>query len=125
MGERGKTKFKLRTTCSNIIINYWLSKKKKKFKLFGNVEFNYLTTITNCVPGSIVTNVPCCEVLKNPQPQTECIPFGTACSNRSQYSFWDAVHPTEVGYVVYGGRAYRAQSPADAYPHDIEHLAQS
>ena len=124
MGDRGKIEFKLRTTYSNIIINYRLS-KKEKFKLFENVKFNHLITITNYVPGSIVTNVPCCEVLTNPQPQAECIPFGTACGNRSQYSFWDAVHQTEVGYVVYGGRAYRAQSPADAYPHDIEHLAQS
>ncbi|XP_030944447.1 GDSL esterase/lipase At1g29670-like [Quercus lobata] len=95
-----------------------------------NAKFIYINTTeislsSSSSEGSMVTNVPCCEVLTNPQPQAECIPFGTACGNRSQYSFWDAVHQTEVGYVVYGGRAYRAQSPADAYPNDIEHLAQS
>ncbi|KAL4600264.1 hypothetical protein ACB092_11G186100 [Castanea dentata] len=95
-----------------------------------NAKFIYINTIeislsSSTSEGSIITNVPCCEVLKNPQPQAKCISFGTACSNRSQYSFWDAVHPTEVGYAVYGGRVYRAQSPADAYPHDIEHLSQS
>ncbi|KAL4614050.1 hypothetical protein ACB092_07G027500 [Castanea dentata] len=93
-----------------------------------NAKFIYINTneislSSSTFEGSIITNVPCCEVIKNPQPQTKCIPFGTTCSNRSQYSFWDAVHPTEVKYVVYRGRAYRAQSPADAYPHDIEHLA--
>ncbi|KAL4614052.1 hypothetical protein ACB092_07G027600 [Castanea dentata] len=94
-----------------------------------NAKFIYINTTEISLSsftseGSIVTNVPCCEVLENPEPQFQCIPFGIACSNRSQYSFWDAVHPTEVGYVILGGRAYRAQSPADAYPHDIEHLAQ-
>ena len=64
-------------------------------------------------------------MLKNPQLQFQCISLGIACGNMSLNSFWDAVHPTEVGYLVYGGRAYRAMSPVDAYPYDIERLAQS
>ncbi|KAM3693937.1 hypothetical protein ACJW31_07G022900 [Castanea mollissima] len=89
-----------------------------------NTKFIYINTTEITLSSSTVTNVPC-EVLKNPQPQFQCISLGTVCSNRSLYSFWDAVHPTEVGYLVYGARAYRAMSPADAYPYDIERLAQS
>lgn len=37
--------------------------------------------------------------------------------------FWDSVHPTEAAYRFYVGRAYRAQSPTDAYPFDISYLA--
>ena len=110
------------TTWSDTIINYQLS---QEFKLLKNVEFSHLTiALTNSVSCFTVTDVPCCEVLRYPQPQTQCIPFGTECSNRSEYSFWDAVHPTEAAYVVYGERAYRAESTTDAYPFDIESLAQ-
>ena len=48
----------------------------------------------------------------------------TPCQNRREYLFWDAFHPTEAGNVVVAQRAYSAQSASDAYPVDIQRLAQ-
>ena len=42
MGGKLKTMIELKISCSNIMLNYWLS---KKFKLLGNCEFNHLTII--------------------------------------------------------------------------------
>ncbi|XP_030944446.1 GDSL esterase/lipase At5g45670-like [Quercus lobata] len=91
-----------------------------------NATFIFINTTQISLNSSSaeVTDVPCCEVLRYPQPETQCVPLGKECSNRSEYSFWDAVHPTEAAYVVYGERAYRVESPTDAYPFDIESLAQ-
>ncbi|KAH0993418.1 hypothetical protein GBA52_004901 [Prunus armeniaca] len=66
-------------------------------------------------------DAPCCEA------ETEtglCVPLSTPCQNRTQYSFWDAFHPTEISNVVVGRRAYKATLPTDAVPYDISHLAQ-
>jgi len=42
MGDRVKTQSKLKTTCSETMINYELSQKRK---LLGNCEFNHFLTI--------------------------------------------------------------------------------
>lgn len=66
---------------------------------------------------------PCCEVKKNSLTGL-CTPFKTPCQNRTQYAFWDAIHPTEISNVVIAVRAYNATLPTDAFPYDISHLAQ-
>ncbi|KAE8056668.1 hypothetical protein FH972_013416 [Carpinus fangiana] len=66
-------------------------------------------------------DVPCCKVSSI---TGICIPVEKPCSNRSQYLFWDAFHPTEILYELYAGRGYKAESPSDAHPSDISHLAQ-
>lgn len=73
--------------------------------------------------GLSVTNRGCCGVGRN-NGQITCLPFQTPCPNRNVFLFWDAFHPTEAFNTVVGRRAYRAQSSADAYPMDIEQLAQ-
>lgn len=73
--------------------------------------------------GFSVTNAGCCGVGRN-NGQFTCLPLQTPCENRREYLFWDAFHPTEAGNVVVAQRAYSAQSPDDAYPIDISHLAQ-
>ncbi|XP_059460856.1 GDSL esterase/lipase At1g29670-like [Corylus avellana] len=70
--------------------------------------------------ASMVADVPCCKVSS---VTGLCVPFGNPCSNRSQYLFWDALHPTEILYELYARRGYKAESPSDAYPFDITHLA--
>ncbi|KAL0012823.1 hypothetical protein SO802_007931 [Lithocarpus litseifolius] len=45
-----------------------------------------------------------------------CIPLSTPCSNRTQYEFWDMLHPTEVVHLIFAGKAYNAQSLSDTYP---------
>lgn len=73
--------------------------------------------------GFRVTNAGCCGVGRN-NGQITCLPLQTPCQNRNEYIFWDAFHPGEAANVVIGRRSYRAQSSADAYPFDIERLAQ-
>ena len=38
--------------------------------------------------------------------------------------FWDAFHPTEAANTIIARRAYNAQSTSDAFPIDINRLAQ-
>ncbi|CAI8584712.1 unnamed protein product [Vicia faba] len=73
--------------------------------------------------GFSVTNAGCCGVGRN-NAQITCLPLQTPCENRREYLFWDAFHPTEAGNIIVAQRAYNAQSPEDAYPIDISHLAQ-
>ncbi|KAK0590875.1 hypothetical protein LWI29_032742 [Acer saccharum] len=44
--------------------------------------------------------------------------------NRSDYMYWDAVHPTEAANVMVAGRSYVNLDPSDTYPIDIHRLAQ-
>ena len=48
----------------------------------------------------------------------------TPCENRKEHLFWDAFHPTEAGNTIVAQRGYKAQSASDAYPIDIQRLAQ-
>ncbi|TXG53700.1 hypothetical protein EZV62_018956 [Acer yangbiense] len=48
--------------------------------------------------GFKFTNTPCCEVGGN-NTLMLCIPFRTPCQNRSDYMYWDAMHPTEAANV--------------------------
>ncbi|XP_059461936.1 GDSL esterase/lipase At1g29670-like, partial [Corylus avellana] len=76
---------------------------------------------TSPLLASLVSNVSCCEASST---TGLCVPLGSTCSNRSQYAFFDSIHPTQIVASVYAGRAYKAESPTDAYPFDISHLAQ-
>ncbi|XP_042416373.1 GDSL esterase/lipase At5g45670-like [Zingiber officinale] len=71
--------------------------------------------------GLTVTNRGCCGVGRN-NGQITCLPYQSPCSNRKEYLFFDAFHPTEAGNVIVGRRSYKAGSPSDAYPMDISHL---
>ncbi|BAT73573.1 hypothetical protein LR48_Vigan01g038900 [Vigna angularis] len=73
--------------------------------------------------GFSVINAGCCGVGRN-NGQITCLPMQTPCPNRREYLFWDAFHPTEAGNLIVAQRAYNAQSASDAYPMDIQHLAQ-
>lgn len=73
--------------------------------------------------GLRVTNAGCCGVGRNNGLIT-CLPLQRPCSNRKEYLFWDAFHPTEVANTVIASRSYSAQKSSDAYPTDIRRLAQ-
>ncbi|XP_057797662.1 GDSL esterase/lipase At5g45670-like [Salvia miltiorrhiza] len=73
--------------------------------------------------GFRVTNRGCCGVGRN-NGQITCLPGQTPCSNRNEYVFWDAFHPTEAANTIVGRRSYSAQKASDAYPFDIRRLAQ-
>ncbi|XP_022143640.1 GDSL esterase/lipase At1g29670-like [Momordica charantia] len=69
--------------------------------------------------GEMVVDSPCCEV---PAGKIQCVPLGKVCGNRKQYLFWDAVHPTEIGFMSLASRAYNAKFPNDTHPFDINRL---
>ncbi|KAL5856704.1 hypothetical protein ACOSQ3_004162 [Xanthoceras sorbifolium] len=83
---------------------------------------SYQITMTPTT-GFRVTNTPCCEVGGN-NTLLLCIPFRIPCQNRTDYMYWDAVHPTEAANVMVTGRSYNARVPSDTYPIDIRRLAQ-
>ncbi|CAN1765933.1 GDSL esterase/lipase At5g45670 [Linum perenne] len=75
---------------------------------FTDAKFVYLdSTLTSnlaiqgleCAAFAIDT-VPCCKV-----STVGCIPNSVPCSNRSEYMFWDAVHPSESANQI-GGRVF-------------------
>ncbi|KAL6189051.1 hypothetical protein ACLB2K_040441 [Fragaria x ananassa] len=72
-------------------------------------------------PGSINYTAPCCEV---DSTTGLCTALKTPCQNRTQYAFWDAIHPTEISNVFIAARAYNSTSQTDVFPYDISHLAQ-
>ncbi|CAL8990574.1 unnamed protein product [Prunus brigantina] len=71
--------------------------------------------------GSLISNVSCCGVKDG---LNSCIAFQIPCRNRTQYIFWDGIHPTEATNVVIAARAYKAKFLTDAFPYDINRLAQ-
>ncbi|EPS68861.1 hypothetical protein M569_05905 [Genlisea aurea] len=73
--------------------------------------------------GFRVTNAGCCGVGRN-NGQITCLPLQTPCSNREEYVFWDAFHPTERANTIIGRRSFRAEKASDSHPYDIRQLAQ-
>jgi phospholipase/lecithinase/hemolysin len=57
------------------------------------------------VYGFKVTNRGCCGIGRN-RGQITCLPFQTPCTNRDEYVFWDAFHPTEKVNVIMGSMAF-------------------
>ncbi|XP_052203265.1 GDSL esterase/lipase At5g45670-like [Diospyros lotus] len=98
---------------------------------FGDAKFIYINAygifqdlINNPRSfGFSVVNAGCCGVGRN-NGQITCLPLQTPCQNRNEYLFWDAFHPGEAANIIVGRRSYNAESPSDAYPFDIRHLAQ-
>ncbi|KAK9267421.1 hypothetical protein L1049_009847 [Liquidambar formosana] len=92
-----------------------------------HAKFTYIDAyrIASGIPlaslGFKVTNAACCKVGNT---NVTCNPFSIPCGNRSEYVFWDNVHPTEALNVILAEQYYNAQLPSDAYPYDIRHLAQ-
>ncbi|CAN6483534.1 unnamed protein product [Victoria cruziana] len=72
--------------------------------------------------GFTVSNTGCCGVGRN-RGQITCLPFQMPCPNRNEFLYWDAFHPSEAANILIGRRSYSAQTPSDAHPMDIRHLA--
>ncbi|KAH7575948.1 hypothetical protein JRO89_XS02G0258400 [Xanthoceras sorbifolium] len=93
-----------------------------------NAKFIYINSVQISLTPSPttefkVTDAPCCNVTN--AVSFQCNPLGTPCQNREDYTFWDAVHPTEASNVISAGRSYNALLPSDTYPFDIRRLAET
>ncbi|KAH7519766.1 GDSL esterase/lipase At1g71250 [Ziziphus jujuba] len=71
--------------------------------------------------GFNVIDSACCGLGRN-QGRITCLPFNVPCSNRNQYLFWDAFHPTEAANAILAWRAFNG-SPVDCYPINVQQLA--
>ncbi|XP_038889284.1 GDSL esterase/lipase At1g29670-like [Benincasa hispida] len=93
---------------------------------FGTAKFIFIDAFNIALHdtsnlGQIIKDTPCCEIRSD---GLQCALLGKVCGNRSEYVFWDGVHPTEIGMRTLASRAFNAQHPNDTYPFDINHLAQ-
>lgn len=73
--------------------------------------FNILITLIVSISTDLnVTSKPCCEV-SSTNSKGQCDPYHVPCSNRQNYVFWDAFHPTERVSVIDGIKAHEILSP--------------
>ncbi|CDP15726.1 unnamed protein product [Coffea canephora] len=72
--------------------------------------------------GITVTDRGCCGIGRN-QGQITCLPFSSPCTNRNQYIFWDAFHPTAIVNQILASKAYGG-TPSDCYPMNVQQMAQ-
>ncbi|KAM3323943.1 GDSL esterase/lipase [Capsicum chacoense] len=87
-----------------------------------NIRNMFQDLLTNSQQyGFSEVNLGCCGVGRN-RGQITCLPFQTPCSNREQYIFWDAFHPTEAVNVLFGRKAFTG-GPDVVYPMNIQQLA--
>ncbi|KAB2040980.1 hypothetical protein ES319_D02G117900v1 [Gossypium barbadense] len=70
--------------------------------------------------GFNVVDKGCCGIGRN-QGQITCLPFAYPCTNRDQYVFWDAFHPTQAANVILARRAFYGP-PLDTYPLNIQQM---
>ncbi|XP_031736095.1 GDSL esterase/lipase At1g29670 [Cucumis sativus] len=110
------------------LFNIGLKSLVKDFNTnFGDANFIFIDVFnialhdTSSNQGVINRDNPCCELRGD---GLQCEVNGKVCGNRSEYIFWDGVHPTEIGMMTLATRAFNAQHPNDTYPFDINHLAQ-
>ncbi|KAE8022306.1 hypothetical protein FH972_008116 [Carpinus fangiana] len=71
--------------------------------------------------GFSVVNRGCCGIGRN-RGQITCLPFQTPCTNRDEYIFWDAFHPTEKVNIIMARKAFSGDQSFIS-PMNIEQLA--
>uniref|UniRef100_A0A7N0U552 GDSL esterase/lipase n=1 Tax=Kalanchoe fedtschenkoi TaxID=63787 RepID=A0A7N0U552_KALFE len=71
--------------------------------------------------GFSVINRACCGLGRN-QGEITCLAGLFPCLNRSQYLFWDGLHPTQAATVVIARRAFYGP-PNDCYPINVQQMA--
>ncbi|KAL2494647.1 GDSL esterase/lipase [Forsythia ovata] len=91
-----------------------------------NAKFIYInsTSISSGDPSALgikVANASCC-IVSTTIAKGQCAPGKVPCSNRSEYIFYDDIHPVEIFNELTAARAYNATSPTDSYPIDIRRL---
>ncbi|KAG8378567.1 hypothetical protein BUALT_Bualt08G0150300 [Buddleja alternifolia] len=71
--------------------------------------------------GFKVVDRGCCGIGRN-QGVITCMPWSPPCTNRNEYVFWDAFHPTQAVDAILAHRVY-AGPPSDAHPINVQQLS--
>ncbi|KAI3464430.1 hypothetical protein Pfo_021093 [Paulownia fortunei] len=71
-------------------------------------------------------NNSCCEVAKISEGGTGvlCKRGGSICTNRSEYVYFDGLHPTEAVNVVIATKAFTSNLKAEVYPFNVKQLSE-
>ncbi|KAI4343524.1 hypothetical protein L6164_010863 [Bauhinia variegata] len=72
--------------------------------------------------GFTVSDRACCGVGRN-QGLITCLPLSIPCTNRDQYVFWDAFHPSQAANEILARKAFSGP-PSDCYPVNVKQMAQ-
>lgn len=90
--------------------------------IYVDIYRMFMDIINNPKPyGFSVIDRGCCGIGRN-SGQITCLPFQTPCSNRDEYVFWDAFHPTAAVNVLIARRAFGGGADV-VYPMNIQQLA--
>ncbi|XP_031487116.1 GDSL esterase/lipase At1g29670-like [Nymphaea colorata] len=68
--------------------------------------------------GFKVDNTSCCTT-----ERMLCVNGSTPCANRTEYVYFDSVHPTEPVYLMMATQAYESELPNQVYPFNVKQLA--
>ncbi|XP_039042756.1 GDSL esterase/lipase At5g08460-like [Hibiscus syriacus] len=91
--------------------------------VYGNTYGAFTDILSNpktC--GFQVMDRGCCGIGKN-KGEITCLPFSIPCSNRDEYVFWDAYHPTQAFNQIIAQKAYSGPQSA-CYPINVKQMAQ-
>ncbi|KAF1893787.1 hypothetical protein Lal_00002317 [Lupinus albus] len=72
--------------------------------------------------GFSVTDRACCGLGRN-QGQLSCLPMSIPCTDRIEYVFWDAFHPTEAVNNILVSKAFTGP-PSISYPINVKQMAE-
>ncbi|XP_039010088.1 GDSL esterase/lipase At1g71250-like [Hibiscus syriacus] len=98
-----------------------LNKRQGAVVAYGNTYGAVGDILNNpATHGFNVVDRGCCGIGRN-QGQITCLPFENPCTNRNQYVFWDAFHPTEAVNAILARRAIYGP-PLHAYPFNIQQM---
>jgi hypothetical protein len=64
----------------------------------------------------------CCEVSRD-SSGVLCEKGGPICSDRTEYVFFDGLHPTDAVNAIIARKGYGSRSPEHAYPINVKQLA--
>ncbi|KAL8032370.1 hypothetical protein ABFX02_13G091500 [Erythranthe guttata] len=86
-------------------------------KLLPGAKFIHTDTSTATSYGNItVATEPCCPTSTDVSNSGHCIRGSAVCSNRDEYLFWDAFHPTEAANLISAKIVYDDIYPLFADP---------
>ncbi|KAM1232550.1 hypothetical protein TB2_002273 [Malus domestica] len=104
------------------LVNQFNTNHPDAIFVYANTYGAFGDMLNNPAPyGFSVIDRGCCGIGRN-RGQITCLPYAVPCSNRNQYMFWDAFHPTEAANAILAWRAYNGP-PSDSYPINVQQMA--